>query len=188
MTSFCPSAAQYYSCVLCRAIIRCSIWLLLCFAFQPDLLQRQTKLIVSYTHSSIKMKRCRWFHNRLACYNEEKPRDRGSHIGRQTSQCDPQPSNVLGPQTGKIWTLKIAWDRYGTPTIRTRLDNCEGGSFHIMRYKLCILRLQHTSDYSNIFSLHEVEFHFLNHKFQKNLCRFYPNLNRGLNCILGSTN
>jgi hypothetical protein len=31
---------------------------------------------------------------------------RGPHIRYQTFQCDPQPSDVLGPQTGKYEHLK----------------------------------------------------------------------------------
>ena len=52
------------------------------------------------------MKCFRLFHKRLASFNEQTPRDRGPHILRQTSQCDPHPPDVLGPQTGKYEHLE----------------------------------------------------------------------------------
>jgi hypothetical protein len=40
----------------------------------------------------------KWFHNRMAYYNEQKPRDRGPHIRRLTYQRDPHPSDILTPK------------------------------------------------------------------------------------------
>lgn len=134
------------------------------------------------------MKWCTWFHSRLAYYNEEKPRDRGPHIRRQTSQCDPQPSKVFRTPNRKIWTLKKARDRYGTPTIWTHLV-CRS----VWKLSYNEVKIAYSTTTTHIwlfqhFRLASSGISFLNYNFQTNLCRFYLNLNRGLNCIFGSKN
>jgi hypothetical protein len=37
----------------------------------------------------------RWFYNRISYCYEQKPRDRGPRICRQTFQRDPHPSDIL---------------------------------------------------------------------------------------------